>query len=365
MFASDTQINDCIRDNPGKNAIEIRHILGLANTRAVQRIMDKRAEDPGLTAHCDANGIPVHKVGHYWAKIEKYSTFIKRKADDSWQDVMDDMIAEMQLHSPVYPEVVYSRNTDGHLLVVDPCDIHFNKLSLRSETGESYNTKIATQRVKDGIQGLIDKSKSFQIDHILFIMGNDILNTDNHLGSTTKGTHQDTDSLWHQVYMVAFKSMVEAIEKLAAIAPVTVQFNPSNHDVILGFTLAQGVAIHFRNCSNIVFNVNPSHRKYFEYGKNLIGTTHGDGAKPEKLPFLLAEEAPKSWAKCPRRYVYMHHVHHKISRDYGSVCVESLRSPSGADGWHHRNGFQHAPKAMEAFLHHPKYGQIARFTHFF
>jgi hypothetical protein len=48
-----------------------------------------------------------------------------------------------------------------------------------------------------------------------------------------------------------------------------------------------------------------------------------------------------------------------------SVCVETLRSPSGADSWHHRNGYQHAPKAIEGFIHHPEHGQVARLTHLF
>lgn len=48
-----------------------------------------------------------------------------------------------------------------------------------------------------------------------------------------------------------------------------------------------------------------------------------------------------------------------------SVCVEALRSPSGTDSWHHRNGFAHAPKAIEGFIHHKEHGQVARITHLF
>ena len=48
-----------------------------------------------------------------------------------------------------------------------------------------------------------------------------------------------------------------------------------------------------------------------------------------------------------------------------SVNVETLRSPSSADGWHHRNGYQYAPKAVEGYIHHPEHGQVARLTHIF
>ena len=102
-----------------------------------------------------------------------------------------------------------------------------------------------------------------------------------------------------------------------------------------------------------------------DYGKNLIGMTHMDGAKVSDLPLLMAHEASLHWAYCPHRYIYGHHVHHKTSKDYMSVCVETLRSPSGTDSWHHRNGYQFAPKAIEAFLHHKEHGQVARLTHLF
>ena len=107
-----------------------------------------------------------------------------------------------------------------------------------------------------------------------------------------------------------------------------------------------------------------SHRKYTTYGNNLIGTTHGDGAKVANLPLLMAHEA-KEWSNCKHKYIYTHHIHHKASKDYMGVCVESLRSPSSTDSWHHKNGFQHAPKAIEGYLHHKLHGQVARLTNLF
>jgi hypothetical protein len=61
----------------------------------------------------------------------------------------------------------------------------------------------------------------------------------------------------------------------------------------------------------------------------------------------------------------MHHVHHKLSKDYQGVTVESLRSASGTDSWHHRAGYQYAPKAIEGFIHHKRHGQVARLSHIF
>ncbi len=41
--------------------------------------------------------------------------------------------------------------------------------------------------------------------------------------------------------------------------------------------------------------------------------------------------------------------------------VEYLRSANGADSWHHRNAYQHAPQGVEGFIHDLYRGQIASF----
>ena len=284
---------------------------------------------------------------------------------DSLEDLQARFLEEMSKYSPSYPTLKRSKSKDTHLLVIDPADIHVGKLCKAIESGEDYNSQIAIKRVKEGIQGLLDKSAGYNIDKILLIIGNDILHIDNPNRTTTSGTPQDTDGMWYENFLIAQRLYVDVIEMLLPLADVHVQYDPSNHDYTNGFFLANTLKTWFRENKNVTFNTDIAHRKYFVYHENIIGTTHGDGAKEQDLPLLMAQEAAKDWGNCKHRYFYTHHIHHKKSKDYGSVCVESLRSPSGTDSWHHKNGYQHAPKAVEAFIHHPTHGQIARFTHVF
>ena len=53
-----------------------------------------------------------------------------------------------------------------------------------------------------------------------------------------------------------------------------------------------------------------------------------------------------------------------MSKDFINVTVETLRSPSPADSWHHRNGYI-SKEAVEAFIHSKEFGQVARLTHFY
>jgi hypothetical protein len=285
--------------------------------------------------------------------------------------VREDQIQEMSAYAPVYRTIKRKPLEDGHLLIIDPADVHFGKLASLIETGEVYNLDIARQRVLDGVAGIVSKAQGFPIEKILLVLGNDMLHTDNAANTTTGGTRQDTAGMWHEGFQVAKHTLIEVIESLLLIADVDVILNPSNHDYVMGYGLFDSVASWFSRSRNVTFNGAPSHRKYYQYGKNLIGTTHGDGARQTDLVYLMSHEEPQGWATTRYRYWYTHHVHHrdtikyKNAKDYIGVSVEAVRSPSGTDSWHAKKGYVGAPKAIEGFLHSKEHGQVARLTHIF
>lgn len=323
-----------------------------------------RSENKGLVGECEAVGLPIGNVSNYWYKGKHYSIHVKGK-DISYFDVCDMLMKQMKQHAPKYPALKFPKVKDGHLLVIDPADAHIGKLCSAFETGEDYSSQTAVKRVKEGVSGILAKAKGFAIDKILYVIGNDKLHIDTPRSTTTSGTFQDSDLMWYDAFKIGLQLDIEVIEMLSQVAPVHVQYDPSNHDYQTGFFLAHALEAWFHKSKTVTFNVSIAHRKYFQYGNNLIGTTHGDGAKTQDLPLLMAQEAATLWAECNHRYFYVHHVHHKMSKDFGSVCVEALRSPSGTDSWHHRNGYQHAPKAVEGFIHHKRHGQVSRITHIF
>ncbi len=289
----------------------------------------------------------------------------KQESEDDIRILHDLFIKDVKKYSFKYPKIHREKSSEGHCLVFDAADIHIGKICSSFETGETYNSQIAIKRVRDGLNGIIQKSNGYEIDKVIFIAGNDILHVDNARSTTTSGTSQDTDQMWYDNFIMGKKLLVEIIETLLTIADVEVVYNPSNHDFTHGFMLLDSVSSWFHNCSQVTFNNDMSHRKYTKYGKNIIGTTHMDGAKIDKLHGLMAEEASEFWHECKHRYIYGHHVHHTTSKDVFSVCIETLRSPSGTDGWHHRSGYQHSPKAVQGFIHHKEHGQVAKLIHIF
>jgi hypothetical protein len=187
-----------------------------------------RRKHPALEKQCEEIGLPSANVSNYWYKGKHFSIHVK--GEKSFFDVADDIVSQMKGHAPKYPKLNYPKIKDGHLLVIDPADIHIGKLCSEFETGEEYNSKIATERVKEGIEGILSKSKGFNIDQILLIIGNDALHVDTPRSTTTSGTPQDTELMWYDAFKIALNLYRESIERLLQIAPVFVQYDPSNHD---------------------------------------------------------------------------------------------------------------------------------------
>ena len=348
----------------------------------VELVYESRAENTtnfngntALDIHLNERGIEkkdVVSVKHWQSANGAFRFSIVTKEDLKVDEgeVLNNIKDLIETHSPYYPEIKRDKNAN-HLLVINPADIHIGKYANGMETGDGYNVETACMRVLEGLEGLIAKAKGFDVERVLFCVGNDILHIDNVYNTTTKGTRQDVDGKWWEHFEVALALYVKCVEILREVAPVDIIHSMSNHDYQSGFHLAHALKSWFRNEKEISFDIGVSHRKYYQYGKNLIGLEHGDGAKMDKLPLLMAQEKPRMWSETIYRYWYLHHIHHKVkhkwldTKDFIGVTVEYMRSPSGTDSWHSRKGFCGVPKAVEGFLHEKHNGQVARLVHYF
>jgi hypothetical protein len=375
--------------------------LGISRSAYRERIRGAQKYESmpeGQQAALSATGLDAGIAKFGWRIVQqsdgsKDSVFWKSESGETnLVDAMRDAISELRDDDyPVRPE--RAKPTGECLLVIDLADVHIGKLCVETETGTTYSRDIAVHRMVEGTRGLLRKSEGHGIGRILFVLGNDILHVDNSKGTTTSGTPQDTDGSYFQMYRDAVAAYVRTIEMCADVAPVDLIYCPSNHDWLSGWTLAQTVGVWFQNDKRVSaseYNLSELHRKYFRFSDNIIGLTHGDGAKEADLYPLMVTEARAHISDCAHRYWYVHHFHHKNRKAQGvlshkrekdhigmtmlhsnvkamegdNIQIEYVRSPSAPDGWHHRNGFVNR-QAVECFIHHPSDGQNARFTEWF
>ena len=284
------------------------------NSNEAQIINDYRR----LKYEAEAEGLNPNDVHSGWIKNKKASLYFKNPnfKQNDLKEFKEQLLKELREYSPNFQKLVKPKVNDGHCLLISPADIHIGKLCKSFVSGEEYNKQIAVHRTLEAIDGILQKSNGFNIDKLILCIGNDVMHIDTPRGNkTTKGTVQDTDGMFFEHFHIGKRLYINIIETLVSFYPdLHVIYNSSNHDYLTGFCLADTIATYFRNSKNITFDISLQHRKYYTYYDNLIGSTHGDGAKWDLLPLLMADECSE-WSRTKYRYMFTHHIHHKISNN--------------------------------------------------
>lgn len=286
-------------------------------------------------------------------------------------DVKGDLLTEFLANKgtmPVYGMARDPLQESNHLLEISIPDLHIGKMSWDKETGEDYDLEIATTRFKAAIDAFISRIDLGSIERILLPLGNDLLNVDNKMNTTTQGTPQSSDSRFGKIFRTVKSLMVETIDKLAAIAPVDVLVVPGNHDEATMFTLGELLDAWYRESSKVKVYNSPKLRKYYEYGKNMIMFTHGDKEKHAELGQIAAHEEATMWGRTKYREVHLGHLHKSKSISYTTgdefpgFKIRILPSLCAADAWHYAQGYL-STKAAKAFIWHKDNGLVTEHTY--
>lgn len=292
---------------------------------------------------------------------------IKKKDVAEAKTAIDELIADAKKFHPEYKTAKY-KNLDGdYMYEIDLPDIHFGRLSWWEESGENYDLKLATNAIDDVLEKLISYSAQFHPQKILLPLGNDFFNADNEESTTTKGTPQQEDVRWQKTFKRGREVCVKMIDRCASVAPTDVLVIPGNHDRQRSFYLGDALACWYHDAPGVTINNESKARKYYRFGGNLIGFTHGSEEKLEKLPLVMAIEQPEAWAETKYREWHTGDKHYKKDTIYASnegsgLMVRILRSLAVADAWTFNKGLVGALRSAESFLWHNKDGLIAQFT---
>lgn len=218
-------------------------------------------------------------------------------------------------------------------------DFHFGKID-----GSSLEQQ--SQLYIDTIVELTERASGYNVEKYILPIGNDLFNSEGYIGTTTKGTPQKDNADWKVIYRTVWMTLVKAINFLSQKAPVDVISVPGNHDFAVSFNLAETLVAYFYKNQNVTVNNNGETRKYYQYGKNLLGYTHGDKEKPHELPLIMATEVPILFANSIYRSWRLGHLHKRMLDSYRGVEVEVLPALCGADEWHKQMGYGANRQAM-------------------
>lgn len=255
------------------------------------------------------------------------------------------------------PKLEMAKGED-YSLVISPTDFHWGKYGWVDEVGETYHFEEAKKRLMEKTAELLCRLPS-RPEQIILATGSDWFHVDTDAGTTTKGTPQDMCGSPAEILMSGCQLAREHIDLLRQIAPVKVVFMPGNHDRMSAIALMMYLSAVYENVDDCEVVVSPSTRQYVQYGNNLLGFIHGDGAK--NLVDLMSNEQRKLWGECEHHTWFHGHLHHRQVLEKGGCLIVQLPSLAGHDRYHARQGYTTSKAGLAAHLIDKQKGLIATF----
>lgn len=256
---------------------------------------------------------------------------------------------------------IYSHSVTKDIVDVEIsiADFHLDRRVLAGDTIEQRK-----EEYKRVLQGLIEKVNSaYSVRKLVFVLGNDLFNTDNYHNQTTNLTPQEVSVPWHNAYEQGFDLMVDAITKVSVIAQeVVVVLMQGNHDRTKSFYLAHALEVFFKPNKNISFLRENSNTKFVVLGKTFIGYHHGNHVKIDALPLYFAndEKSGAIYGASKYKEVHVGDKHHYMAKDIQSVRILQIPSMVKPDNFTNDGLYLHV-KAGIALCYHPEHGKCAEF----
>jgi hypothetical protein len=259
------------------------------------------------------------------------------------------------------PATVKPKKLTGNMLELNIPDAHFGKLAWAVETGGlNYDTKIAKKVFVDAFNTLLDRVKGYEFEEILFVVGNDLLNSDDIEGRTTSGTSLSNDGRYHKTFVTVRNVMIECVERLREVAPVKVILVSGNHDQLSVWHLGDSLECFFHNYPDVTIDNSPLPRKYHRFGNVMLMFTHGHKGKRQEYPLLMATEQPEMFGQTKYREAHTGHNHMtKLDEQHG-VRVRVLPALCEPDDWHSEHAFIGNLRSAEGYVWNQDEGLVAQ-----
>lgn len=280
--------------------------IGLDVTTAKNVWVKSKADDEGISASFLCKNPLFNEQGFDFEKFK--------------QDLLNEINELSDYKIPI------QEATEGEtLLVFSLPDLHIGKVP----------TSEIEEAVYSSVQNLFSRINfSSGKYRILFIVGNDLLNSDFEY-KTTKGTQQFDVSEYYESFTDAIRVIRNVIDTLSSYAKIEIINIPGNHDRTRGFYLGEVISAYYLG---IVDNT-ISPRKYYQFGKTLLGFDHGE-LKADEYPLLMATESPLLYAVTNHHDWFLGHLHGEKTQEIKGFKMRFLPSLTHhRDQWHNRNGY--------------------------
>lgn len=302
----------------------------------------------------------------YGADGKPQLQWVQEKPEDRdrlalWRAMADELAAPLPRVAPIAFDLTHGGTTDKLMACYPVGDHHLGMLSWRPETGASYDIEIGEKLLSDAFQYLIPLTPKCERAVIVFL--GDFMHYDSREPVTPAHKHQlDADGRSQKMVRAAIRTMRRQIE-MAALwhRHVLVIIEPGNHDPYSSVWIMEALHNIYEDNPRITIDTTPRPYHYFRFGRVLVGTHHGDLAKPEALAGIMAADRPEDWGATDHRYWWTGHIHSRHAEDFRGVSWESFRILPPPDAWAAHSGYRPI-RDMKAIVLHQDHGEVARHT---
>ena len=268
---------------------------------------------------------------------------------------ISDNLKTIDAKLPKFKKVVDKSN---YVVLFGLTDLHIGKRGV-----DGFNSMVASNRalhtIKEGKDNSLNQWGT--PDYWVVTCGSDMLHVDNYRGTTEKGTPMDVDTDPASMMSIAYALMERIVLMLRQTAPVKIIAMTGNHDRLLSSALGMMLSARFQEDVHTEIVDGSLGTAYVRYGSSLLGFSHGDSIKPEKLANIMAGERPKDWGECDGNWEWFtghrHGLHLDIKETNG-CRVWTMPSLSGTDRWHKLMGYSLNRKQLAMFKIVPSSGVV-------
>jgi hypothetical protein len=285
--------------------------------------------------------------------------WIKERGNEemAWEESLRNVYASMQ---PVKPIAMSKAVRAKDLLAVYPIgDHHVGMRAWGAETGADYDIKIAKRILVTAVSHLL--SVTPDTEEGLIVDVGDFFHVDNLKNETSRSHHTlDVDTRYQHMIEAGIEMLRTCIDMgLQKHRKLRVICTPGNHNDIGAAWLQLALALLYEKNPRVEIDRTPGKFHYHHFGQVLIGVTHGDTGKPEKLAQTMPADQPELWGKTKFRYWITGHVHNRTQVELPGVMWETFRTLASRDAWAQAQGYR-AGRDMTSIIMHREFGEVAR-----
>lgn len=345
--------------NPHGWKAETARILGVTPTAVKMRL----ARRPDIAA-------PVfpHPIGHAVKGVSTYydadgaikAQWVKSNAEPMNLERLTDAVKEAFADvKPVKPIPAPKRGNERLLTVYPIGDAHFGMKAWGEEVGADYDLKIAERLHASAAHHLVSTAPAS--DTAMIVNVGDFLHVDNIKNETARSGHTlDVDTRYAAMIRVAIRALRTLIETaLTKHRTVRIVNAIGNHDDVGAQWLSLTLSMMYERNPRVVVDAKPGKFHYHQHGKVLIGVTHGDTGKPERLHGVMAADVPELWGVTRHRYWITGHVHTRKVVEFPGVLWETFRTLAPGDAWSNAAGYR-SGRDMTSIVYDAEHGEVAR-----